>query len=181
MSNEQQLASQIDALTPLSERRPRRRFGGFVGTVVTMIFVILVMLQIYGLQKSVSESNILANPPVVISELVPDREIYNPGDTIRFTYTRSVKAVDAFPFPIVMLGRDLFENIDTEETFEAALVAKVVREAGDFNKTAVRRIPANCTPGEYSLTGFLAVQSDRMSKVRIYTSKPFWIVAPKAK
>lgn len=139
--------------------------------------IFLILLQLYLVRQSVIDSGEAINPPVIFPhDWIPDRAEYYPGDTIRLKYTRITK-FDSEKGPLLLYSLDAFENKTNGEIFPGVIIGRIIDAPGKVERTAVRHVPNEATPGEYIFEGWMQAQTSRRSLPVAYESERFTIKA----
>lgn len=143
------------------------------------VMVGLIFCQLYLVRRNVLETALATQPPIeFMSEWAPDKEVYHPGDTIRFHYTRTTRLPADEKEPVMALSYDAFENVATGEIYAGSIMGRLISEQGTINRIAVRKIPMEATSGTFVFEGWMQAQTYKRSVPTPYRSHQFQIVAP---
>lgn len=147
-----------------------------IGDAVLFAAIMFLAYQGQNILRVVQTKQAFEASPVTYSELIPDKEEYEAGELIGFTFERTCKT-NPTSLPLLMLSADSFENLDTGEMFTAtSLASRSVRRNGTERLRALRRLSPDCTPGTYSLEGWVNIQEAFATQAVLYSSRPFKVV-----
>lgn len=99
----------------------------------------------------------------------PQLKVYHPGESVKFSYTRSSKEAD-----VPLLTLDTWTNKETGEVYPGPILGRVAKK-GSEHVITFRQLPMKMSPGTYILEGWASAQMEKRVMPARYISEPFQV------